>query len=68
MTDSPLPANTPLESQSSLNEMRDVLRIRDFRLLWLGEGISLLGDQFGFIALPWLVLQLTGDALARSAA
>jgi len=64
MTDSPLPANTPLESQSSLNEMRDVLRIRDFRLLWLGEGISLLGDQFGFIALPWLVLQLTGDALA----
>lgn len=40
-----------------------VLRIRDFRLLWIGEGISLLGDQFYLIALPWLVLSLTGDAL-----
>jgi MFS family permease len=41
-----------------------VLRIRNFRLLWLGQGISLLGDQFYLIALPWLVLQLTGNALA----
>src|SRR5450756_2302315 len=36
-----------------------VLRIRDFRLLFTGEGVSLLGDQFYFIALPWLVLQLS---------
>jgi MFS family permease len=41
-----------------------VLRIRNFRLLWIGQGISVLGDQFYLIALPWLVLQLTGDALA----
>lgn len=41
-----------------------VLRIRNFRLLWIGEGISLLGDQFCLIALPWLVLSLTGNALA----
>lgn len=40
------------------------LRVRDFRLLWVGESISLLGDQFYLIALPWLVLQLTGSALA----
>ena len=40
------------------------LRVRDFRLLWIGESISLLGDQFYLIALPWLVLQITGDALA----
>jgi len=40
-----------------------VLRIRNFRLLWIGEGISLLGDQFYLIALPWLVLSLTGNAL-----
>ena len=39
-----------------------LLRIRDFRLLFAGEGISLIGDQFYFIALPWLVLQLTSDA------
>ena len=41
-----------------------VLKIRNFRLLWIGEGISLLGDQFFLIALPWLVLSLTGKALA----
>ena len=41
-----------------------MLRDRNFRLLWFGEGISLLGDQFYMIALPWLVLQLTGDGLA----
>ena len=45
----------------------DVLRIRNFRLLWIGEGISLLGDQFYLIALPWLVLSLTGNALAVGA-
>lgn len=42
----------------------NVLGIRNFRLLWIGEGISLLGDQFHMIALPWLVLSLTGNALA----
>ena len=42
--------------------MSSILRIRDFRLLFTGEGISLLGDQFYFIALPWLVLELTGSA------
>jgi len=42
----------------------NLLRMRNFRLLWIGEGISLLGDQFYMIALPWLVLLLTGNALA----
>ena len=42
----------------------EVLGNRDFRLLWIGEGVSVLGDHFCMIALPWLVLQLTGDALA----
>jgi len=41
-----------------------VLRSRNFRLLRIGETISLIGDQFYMIALSWLVLQLTGDALA----
>jgi MFS family permease len=43
------------------------LRVRDFRLLWIGGSISLLGDQFYLIALPWLVLQITGSALALGA-
>jgi MFS family permease len=39
------------------------LRLRDFRLLWVGVGVSSLGDQFMYVALPWLALQLTGDEL-----
>ena len=35
-----------------------------FRNLWLGATISLLGDQFYLVALPWLVLQMTGSSLA----
>ena len=38
-----------------------VLKTRDYRLLWLGQAISHLGDQFHLIALPWLVLTLTHD-------
>jgi hypothetical protein len=44
--------------------MGAILRSRDFRLLWSGEAVSLLGDQFFLVALPWLVLQLTGNAFA----
>jgi MFS family permease len=40
------------------------LRNRDFRLLFTGESISLIGDQFHFVALAWLTLQLTGSGLA----
>ena len=43
---------------------KTLLGIKNFRLLWVGEGISLVGDQFYIIALPWLVLQMTGDPLA----
>jgi MFS family permease len=40
------------------------LHLRDFRLLWVGESVSLLGDQFYFVALTWLALDLTGSGLA----
>jgi MFS family permease len=42
------------------------LRSAAYRRLWIGGSISLLGDQFYFVSLPWLVLQLTGSALAMS--
>src|SRR5215471_14109949 len=45
-------------------KQRGVLANRNLRLLWMGESISLLGDQFYMVALPWLVLQLTGSAIA----
>lgn len=44
--------------------LRGAIGSRPFRLLWIGQGTSLLGDQFSFIALPWLVLQLTPDPAA----
>src|SRR6266700_1025630 len=55
-----------MENVANVNVQKPTspLSVRNFRLLWIGEGISLLGDQFYMIALPWLVLQLTGSALA----
>jgi MFS family permease len=38
----------------------------DFRLLWIGQGVSMFGDQFYLVALPWLALYLTGSSLALS--
>jgi MFS family permease len=39
------------------------LRVRDFRILFSGETISVVGDQFHFVALAFLALQLTGSGL-----
>jgi MFS family permease len=33
-------------------------------MLWIGSTLSLLGDQCYLVALPWLVLQITGSAVA----
>jgi len=41
-----------------------VLRNRNFALLWGGQAISQLGDAVFYIALMWLVLELTDSALA----
>jgi MFS family permease len=54
------------EEQNSGGSLQALLSNRNFKFLWIGEGISLIGDQFYMIALPWLVLQLTGDALKMS--
>src|SRR5215831_14327029 len=40
------------------------LKNRNFALWWTGATLSLLGDQFYIVALPWVVLQLTGSAVA----
>ena len=36
-------------------------RDRDFNIFWLGQGLSAVGDAFGVLALPLLVLQATGS-------
>ncbi|EJE48453.1 hypothetical protein (DUF894), partial [Acidovorax sp. CF316] len=38
-------------------------RDANFRWLTSGSALTMLGDQFTLIALPWLVLQMTGDTL-----
>lgn len=45
--------------------MRTVL-LKDVSFKWLlsGAALSMLGDQFTLIALPWLVLKMTRDTLA----
>ncbi|MFV3128245.1 MFS transporter [Niveispirillum sp. KHB5.9] len=43
---------------------RAVFANRDFRWLVAGGVISMLGDQFTLLAMPWLMLKLTGDSLA----
>jgi hypothetical protein len=35
-----------------------------FRKLWVGTTLSMFGDFFSYIAMSWLVLQLTGSSLA----
>lgn len=44
-----------------------ILRDKNFRWLLSGGVISGFGDQFTMIALPWLVLTMTGDPLALGA-
>jgi MFS family permease len=59
------PESAPSEaSGTGRGRMLRPLAGRDFRLLFIGETISLFGDQFHFIALTWLTLELTGSGLA----
>ena len=41
-----------------------LIRSRNFGLLWVAGGLSAIGDQFDLIAFPWLVLMVTGDPTA----
>ncbi len=39
------------------------LGFRDFRLLWIGQAISALGNPFQSVAVVWLVLEMKGTPL-----
>src|ERR1700729_170432 len=43
------------------SDARHPLVNREFRYLWIGNTVSGCGDQFFLVALPWLILQLTGS-------
>ncbi|HMK45952.1 MAG TPA: MFS transporter, partial [Methanocella sp.] len=54
-------ATTHTATQQITPKRSSIFSNRNFVLLWLGQGTSVIGDQFHMIALPWLVLILTGD-------
>lgn len=45
------------------DQLLEPLRETPFRLFWLGQTISLLGDRVAAVALPFLVLELGGSAI-----
>ena len=59
------PACSPLELLQAWwhhfsSELLPPLRVRDFRLLFVGQFISSVGDQCYLVALPWLILERGG--------
>src|SRR5262245_1325517 len=57
-------AATQTATAPTTDKPKSVFAVRDFKLLWIGEAVSALGDQFAMVALAWLALLLTGSALA----
>jgi predicted MFS family arabinose efflux permease len=53
-----------LERMPFVTRYRRALSGRDFRLLWIGSSLSLVGDGMTFVALAWLVLSQP-DGTAR---
>ena len=47
----------------SRSPMAEVFRVNNFRLFWVGETISLFGNQFYIVAFPWLVLRMTDSGI-----
>ena len=59
-----VPASTPTVSTAAIEHP---LRNPRYRLWLIGSTISFLGDQFYMVALPWMILQQTGSAVAMGA-
>jgi len=51
-------------SEDTVGYLEVIRNNRSFRLLWLAQVVSLLGDWFGLVASATLVAQLTGSAMA----
>lgn len=46
------------------NERFAALKYRDFRLLWIGQFVSLIGTQMQIVAINWHIYVLTNSAIA----
>ncbi|HUZ00843.1 MAG TPA: MFS transporter, partial [Thermomicrobiaceae bacterium] len=55
------PGHAPPRLRARAGARLDVLRQRDFRLLWGGELLSTVGSQMQLFAVNWQVLQLAGS-------
>jgi MFS family permease len=67
MASNTVSANPVSTANVPVTAVEHPLRNPNYRLWLIGGTISLLGDQFYFVALPWLVLQQTGSAVAMGA-
>jgi len=47
-----------------MNQLRELLRIRDYRFLWTAQIASDFGDNLTFLSLMFLVQRLTGSTVA----
>jgi len=54
----------PVAEQAPAESRWALLRRGRFLALWAGQLTGLIGDSFYYIAIAWLVLQLTGSSLA----
>lgn len=65
--DMPLTAeDAPPPAAVARHEDERLLRNSNFLWICIGVGIAMLGSQFTALALPWLVLKMTGDSLAMA--
>src|SRR5207237_7344428 len=55
-----MPSNDPGQRQTAFSSLRH----RDFRLLWMGQIVSVTGSQMQLVAINWHIYLLTGSALA----
>jgi MFS family permease len=67
MASSTVSANSVSTANVPITTAEHPLRNPNYRLWLIGGTISLLGDQFYLVALPWLVLQQTGSAAVMGA-
>lgn len=52
-----------MPATQSLNPFRTLVRYRNFRIFWIGQSLSLIGSWMQQVAVGWLALELSNDAL-----
>ena len=65
----PLAAPTPADATAgprAVPHLLAPLRVRDFRFLWIGLSVSLVGDGIYYVALAWQVYDLSNAPTALS--